>query len=116
MAAQKAPSRLRSAISTYLSNTRGVVAGAQNILITKGSQMGIYLASQLLLKPSDTIAVGTSSYTLADDTFKQAGARLIRIPVDDHGMDIDNLEKFCSVKRSGLYTVSRIITAPPRLP
>jgi GntR family transcriptional regulator/MocR family aminotransferase len=44
---------LRSSICNYLSNTRGLVVSAENILITKGSQMGIYLAAQLLLNPSD---------------------------------------------------------------
>ncbi len=89
----KGSEHLRNAISTYLSSTRGVVADAQNVLITKGSQMGIYLASQLLLKPADNIAVGLSSYSLADETFRQTGAKLIRIPVDEHGMDIDFLKK-----------------------
>jgi GntR family transcriptional regulator/MocR family aminotransferase len=55
--------------------------------------MGIYLAAQLLLQPADQIAVGVSNYLSADDTFKQAGANLIRIPVDDNGMDVDFLEE-----------------------
>ena len=54
--------------------------------------MGIYLAAQLLLNPSDTIAVGVSNYVSADDTFRHAGANLLRIPIDGNGMDIDYLE------------------------
>jgi GntR family transcriptional regulator / MocR family aminotransferase len=74
-----------------------------NILITKGSQMGIYLATQLLLNPSDTIAVGVSNYVSADDTFRHAGANLLRIPIDDNGMDIDYLER--SLKRKKIKAV-----------
>ena len=55
--------------------------------------MGIYLAAQLLLNPSDNIAVGVSNYHSADETFRHAGANLLRIPIDHNGMDIDNLEK-----------------------
>lgn len=89
----KGSEHLRSSISNYLSNTRGLTVSPENLLITKGSQMGIYLASQLILEPSDTIAVGISNYTFADDTFRYAGANLLRIPVDSNGMDIDYLEE-----------------------
>jgi GntR family transcriptional regulator/MocR family aminotransferase len=85
--------RLRVALCNYLSSTRGLVVKQENIIITKGSQMGIYLASQLLLSSSELIAVGTSNYGPADDTFKYLGAQLIRIPVDDFGMDINYLEQ-----------------------
>lgn len=88
----KGSENLRVAICKYLSHTRGLTVPIENILITKGSQMGIYLATQLLLNPTDNIAVGLSNYVLADDTFKYAGANLIRVPVDDNGMDIDHLE------------------------
>ena len=90
---------LRASICKYLSNTRGVVVSPENIIITKGSQMGIYLAAQLLLDPSATIAVGVSNYRSADDTFRHAGASLLRIPVDRNGMDVDDLEKILQRKK-----------------
>jgi GntR family transcriptional regulator / MocR family aminotransferase len=89
----KGSEKLRVAIGRYLSDSRGVATSPDHILVTKGSQMGIYLAAQLLLGPSDTIAVGHSNYRLADDTFRHAGATLLRIPVDNRGMDIDHLER-----------------------
>ncbi|MCY1227111.1 HTH-type transcriptional regulatory protein GabR [compost metagenome] len=84
---------LRSALCRYLSETRGLTVNPENILITKGSQMGIYLATQLLLTPSDKIAVGVSNYRSADEIFTYSGAALVRIPVDEFGMDVDFLEK-----------------------
>lgn len=84
---------LRIALQAYLAHSRGLTTNAKNILITKGSQMGIFLAAQLLLEPGDQIAVGVSNYGSADDTFRFAGANLLRIPVDDYGMDVENLEK-----------------------
>lgn len=88
----KGSEHLLISISNYLSNTRGLLALPENILISKGSQMGIYLTSELLLDAGDIIAVGTSNYGFADDTFKHAGAKLVRIPIDANGMDIDYLE------------------------
>jgi GntR family transcriptional regulator/MocR family aminotransferase len=90
---------LRVSICNYLSNTRGLAVPSENILITKGSQMGIYLAAQLLLDPSDNIAVGISNYFSADDTFRHAGANLLRIPVDWNGMDVDRLEEILQHKK-----------------
>lgn len=89
----KGSEHLRSAIARYLTRTRGITVSPENILITKGSQMGIYLSSQLLLESGEQIAVGDSNYLLADQTFSYQGAKLVRIPVDQYGMNIDYLEK-----------------------
>jgi GntR family transcriptional regulator/MocR family aminotransferase len=97
---------LRESISKYLANTRGLVVSAENILITKGSQMGIYLAAQLLLNASDQIAVGNSNYRTADDTFRYAGANLLRVPIDDNGMDVDYLEEILQhTKIKAVYVI-----------
>lgn len=87
----KGSESLRLALCRYLSETRGLAVNAENIIITKGSQMGIYLATQLLLTSTDKIAVGISNYRSADEIFKYSGAALVRIPVDEYGMDIDYL-------------------------
>jgi GntR family transcriptional regulator/MocR family aminotransferase len=84
---------LRVALQHYLSDSRGLTVLPDDVLITKGSQMGIYLAAKLLLNAGDHIAVGVSNYASADDTFKHFGAGLLRIPVDDQGMDVDQLEQ-----------------------
>lgn len=88
----KGSEKLRLALCQYLSDTRGLKVDPENLIITKGSQMGIFLAAQLLLKAGDQVAVGTSNYRSADDIFKFMGAQLIRIPIDDQGMDTDALE------------------------
>lgn len=89
---------LRTALCRYLATTRGLTIHPENLLITKGSQMGIYLSTQLLLKLSDYIAVGASNYRSADEIFKYSGAHLLRIPVDEYGMDIDFLEEVLECK------------------
>ncbi|WP_431241258.1 PLP-dependent aminotransferase family protein [Flavobacterium sp. P21] len=90
---------LRIAICNYLSNTRGLSISPENMIITKGSQMGIYLASQLLLNSNDIIAVGVSSFTTADETFQYSGAKLERIPIDENGMDTAYLEEILKHKK-----------------
>ena len=41
---------LREALVNYLNTTRGLNITKENVLITRGSQMGIWLSSQLLLQ------------------------------------------------------------------
>lgn len=92
----KGSDHLRDSICHYLSNTRGLNISKENLIITKGSQMGIYLAGKLLISSSDRIAVGSSNYPFADQTFQHLGAQLVRIPIDEQGMDIDQLETVLS--------------------
>jgi GntR family transcriptional regulator/MocR family aminotransferase len=94
----KGSERLRTILSSYLANTRGLAVNPENILITKGSQMGIFLSAYLLLNPSSNVAVGVSNYVSADETFTHRGANLIRIPIDQYGMDIDYLENILKEK------------------
>lgn len=95
----KGSENLRESLSNYLSTTRGLHVNCDDMLITKGSQMGIYLSAQLLLEQGDFIAVGVSNYAMADEIFKQAGAQLLRIPMDEYGMDVDYLEKVLEKKK-----------------
>ena len=98
---------LRSTLALYLNRTRGLKISKENVLITRGSQMGIHLSSQLLIQPRDIIVVGETNYISADRTFLHLGADLKRVPVDAHGVDIKSLEKLCSThKIKGIYITS----------
>ncbi|NVM67284.1 GntR family transcriptional regulator/MocR family aminotransferase [Mucilaginibacter sp. SG538B] len=90
--------RLRVELAKYLDRTRGLQVTEKEILITKGTQMAIYLASQLLINPGDTVFVPEPGYFDANQTFKLAGANLVFIPVDKEGMDIDRIEELCKQK------------------
>ncbi|MBG6236246.1 GntR family transcriptional regulator/MocR family aminotransferase [Pedobacter sp. CAN_A7] len=102
----KGSEHLREMICEYLSNTRGLSLPSNQLIITKGSQMGIYLAARLLIEPSDYIALGVSNYGYADETFIHSGAKLLRIPIDGAGMDIDYLEQVLKTQKiRALYII-----------
>jgi GntR family transcriptional regulator/MocR family aminotransferase len=61
--------------------------------------MGIYLATQILVKPGDELVVGEPGYFGANLTFRQLGAVINRVPVDSDGMDIDAVEALCRRKK-----------------
>lgn len=88
-------SELREVLVNYLNETRGIKLTVDNIMITRGSQNGIYLATHLLLQADDIILAGTTNYISADYTFVNAGAKIIRVPVDEYGIDTKAVEKVC---------------------
>lgn len=90
---------LREQISRYVNETRGLQTTADNIFITKGSQMGIFLSAQIILRKGDRIVVGETNYHAADSVFEYAGAILERIPLDDRGLEVDLIERLCKQKK-----------------
>ncbi|WP_435416021.1 PLP-dependent aminotransferase family protein [Polaribacter aestuariivivens] len=90
--------KLRKTLANYLNKTRGLSVSDENILITRGSQMGIYLSSKLLLKKDDFIVIGETNYASADTTFLQNEANLVRVPVDENGLNTKEIEEICKKK------------------
>jgi GntR family transcriptional regulator/MocR family aminotransferase len=90
---------LRKVLAEYLNNTRGLKAGIENIFITRGSTMGVYMASRILLKKGDKVIVGQTSYYYADRLFMNEGAELVRVPVDEDGLVVDEVERICKKKK-----------------
>ncbi len=98
---------LREILATYLNQTRGLPISGDHILITRGSQMGIYLASQILLQNQKTIIVGATNYMSADNTFEETGGILEQVPVDKQGLDTNAVEKLCKAKEiKAVYVTS----------
>lgn len=84
---------LRATISQVLAS-QGLQTRPESILITSGSQQAISLAALLLLQPGDSVLVEAPTYGRALDLFRLRGLRLIAIPVDESGMQVDLLEQY----------------------
>ncbi len=91
--------RLRAAIAAMLSATRGVAATADDVCITRGSQMAITLLARALIRPSDVIAVEELSYQPAAENFRMHGAKVVPIPLDKEGLRIEPLEQLAQARR-----------------
>ncbi len=84
---------LRETLSSYLNVERGLVATENDIMITRGSQMALFLAAKAITMPGTKIAVERTGYPLAWSAFRAAGAEILGIPVDEGGLDVDALEE-----------------------
>jgi GntR family transcriptional regulator/MocR family aminotransferase len=94
-------------LSIFLTDTRGLPITSNNLLITRGAQMGIYLTTKLLIRPNDQVIVGQPGYNNASLTFLQAGAILNNVPVDEYGLDVDAIDALCQKKKIRMvYVIS----------
>lgn len=98
--------KLREELVNYLSQTRGLNISVDNLLITHGAQMSIYLSAQLLLNHTSNVIVGKPNYPVANKTFKECGAKLIEIDVDHEGIDTNAIEVICKQKKiTAVYVI-----------
>ncbi|MDN3551516.1 PLP-dependent aminotransferase family protein [Mucilaginibacter aquaedulcis] len=84
---------LKDAASLFLNETRGLNIKKNDIVITRGAQMAIYITAMLLLSKDDHVVVTEPNYCFANDIFEHAGAHINKIGVDDEGPDINQLEE-----------------------
>ena len=80
--------QFREALVRMLNFNRGMHLSTEQLCVTRGSQMAMYLAAQVLLKPSDIVIVENPGYKPAWQTFEAAGASIIPVDVDAKGIDI----------------------------
>lgn len=86
-------STLRQNLASHLSTTRAINGTVDNILITRGSQMAIYLAFATLLNKGDRVIVGELNYHSANRAITSVGGKLVKVPVTNDGLDLDAVEK-----------------------
>lgn len=79
---------LREQLAGMLGQTRGLACGAADVLVTRGSQMALWLAAAALVRPGDRVAVEAFGYRPAWDALRAHGAELVPVPVDDEGIDV----------------------------
>ncbi len=82
---------LRQIIARRLAK-RGIIIGPDNVLITTGSLQGLHLVGRMLLDHGDTIVTEAPTFMGALTTWENQQPRYLTVPVDDHGMRVDELE------------------------
>jgi GntR family transcriptional regulator / MocR family aminotransferase len=91
--------RLRAALASMLSTTRALACTAEQVFITRGSQMALSLVARAIVRPGDVIAVEDFGYRHAWESFRQAGATLVPVTVDRDGVDVAAFERLIASRR-----------------
>lgn len=82
-----------------LRRQRGLMVGAENICITRGSQMGVFLTARILIRPGDAVLVERLTYEPAVAAFRACGAKIVTVGLDEDGVDVADVERACRKHR-----------------
>ena len=87
---------LREAVASYLGASRGVACSSAQIVIVSGVQQGLDLIARLVIRPGKSVWVEDPGYRGAVDVFRNAGAKIVPVRVDEHGLDPEHGRRRCA--------------------
>jgi 2-aminoadipate transaminase len=88
----------------------GYAEDADEVVITSGAQQAIALCAQATLEPGDVAVIESPTFIGMMTSLRSTNARVIGVPVDEDGFDVDALERLLArheVKLVGLQTASQ---------
>lgn len=84
---------LRSHLLDYHKNKYNIVSDNDDILITSGAQQIMDLCSKALLNENEVVLCEAPSFIGSLNTFRSYNGKLVGIPVEDDGMNMEALEE-----------------------
>jgi GntR family transcriptional regulator len=81
---------VRGAIERYL-RRRDIAFDGATMLLTAGTAQSLAIITRALVPPGGVVIAEHPTWPVALSVFAAAGARVIALPVDDHGMQISSL-------------------------
>jgi GntR family transcriptional regulator / MocR family aminotransferase len=78
---------LRNQLAAHLAASRGVLCDPACVLITNGTQQGLRLCIDALLRLGDSVWMEDPGYPTARHTLQTTGMRIVPVPVDAEGLD-----------------------------
>ncbi|WP_246793000.1 PLP-dependent aminotransferase family protein [Burkholderia perseverans] len=99
---------LREAIAGYVRRSRSVRCDADQVIVTSGTQQGLFLASQVLLGAGDAAWVENPAYRGITAILESTGRRdaIVRVPVDAEGLDVEAGLRLAPHARAAFVTPS----------
>lgn len=97
---------LREAIAQYVMTARGVRCTADQIVVVNGALHGVSMLAHALLDPGDAVWVEDPGWRPMRAALRAASAQLVRVPVDEHGIDVHDGERRAPHARLALITPS----------
>jgi GntR family transcriptional regulator/MocR family aminotransferase len=97
---------LREAIADHISVTRAVRCRHDQVIITSGSQQAFDVLCRVLLDPGDRAWVEEPGYLDLRGALLAAGAELVPVPVDAHGIVVDEGRRLARFARVAVVSPS----------
>ncbi len=80
---------LRDALAHWIGRSRGVMTTPDEIVVTSGALHAVDLVARVLIEPGDVVAIEDPGYPPAYELLRSLGARVVGVPLDDHGLIVD---------------------------
>ncbi|MEO5982246.1 MAG: PLP-dependent aminotransferase family protein [Pedococcus sp.] len=82
---------LREALAADFT-ARGLPTVPEQVMVTSGALAGVAIAARALLSPGDRVLLESPTYPNAIETLGRSGARMVALPLDARGWDLDTAE------------------------
>lgn len=103
----------REILCEFLSKKKNIYCDPEDMVITTGSQSALDLIARVFIDPGDIVITENPTYLAAIGAFKNTGARLVGIPIDECGMRTDILEeKLAQMDKNERKRLKFIYTIP----
>jgi GntR family transcriptional regulator/MocR family aminotransferase len=109
---------LREAVARHVGVARGVQAGAEDIVVTNGTQQAVDLIARVLLRPGDRVAVETPGYGPPWRLLATLGMDVVGVPVDAEGLVVEAIPpgtRMVLVTPSHQFPLGMVMSLPRRL-
>ena len=90
-------------LKAYLKQSEGFDFSENELLILSGGQQCADITAKMFINEGDTVAVERPSFVGCMNAFRSYGARLVDIPLQEDGVDLDKLEEAFSTQNVRLF-------------
>ncbi len=101
--------KFRRSLAQEICQERGLPITEDEVMVTRGSQMALYLSAQVMIQRGGSVAIEDPTYEYARLAAESVGATVYPIPVDEEGLQVDVLERMLEEhpEISSLYVTPR---------
>ena len=83
---------LREQLALFMASKGVKNINAEGLIVTTGSQQALDLVAKTLLNPNDIALVEAPTFLATIQCFRLYGPKVIGVPIDAHGVQVDKLE------------------------
>jgi GntR family transcriptional regulator/MocR family aminotransferase len=80
---------LREAIASYVAAARSVDCDPDQVFVVAGSRLALALVIRALLSPGSPVMLEDPGHDAAYEALREAGMRVLAVPVDEEGLDVE---------------------------
>lgn len=97
--------QLRSRIAELMT-ADGLTTRSEQVLVSGGAQQGIFLCTMALVEPGDVVLCEEVSWPGLVDSVHRFGGRTYPVPMDEHGIDVDQVRQAVERLRPSMIAVN----------